>query len=379
MHSTKRFDSFLRQPRLLLIAASLLLAWCVITLGAYTRLKDAGLGCPDWPGCYGSPTVPDKQIEIDQANALYPERPVEVEKARAEMVHRYFAGSLGGVIVIIFFATIVARRQKSNAAFTAANTPWFNRPITSQKPSLILPAFLTILVVFQALLGMWTVTLGLFPTVVTSHLIAGFSTFALLVLLFAQSYDLTHFSQKNIFTLSKPRAKSKRIFCVIGMILLTLQTALGGWTASNYAGLACTTLPICDGAWWQSLELTEAFQLFGHQSQAYEYAQHLSFDAKKTIHIFHRLGAIIVTLYISWLLLSLFRICNRGTLMGALLSKTILVCGFLLITQVSLGVANIVYQMPLGVALLHNANGALLFSTLLLVTFLFFRCTKSVQ
>jgi len=371
--------SILKQPRLLLIIASLFLASCVITLGAYTRLKNAGLSCPDWPGCYGSISVPEKKIHIDQANALYPERPVEPEKAWAEMIHRYFAGALGSVIFAIFIATLISRHKKSTAAFTSANTPWFNRPITSQKPSLMLPAFLTLLVTFQALLGKWTVTLGLFPTVVTSHLIAGFSTFALLVLLFAQSYDLTQFSQKNIFTLSKPRAKSKRIFCVIGMLLVTLQTALGGWTASNYAGLACTTLPICDGAWWQSLEFTEAFRLFGHQSQAYEYAQHLSFDAKKTIHVFHRFGAIIVTLYVSWLLLSLFQICNRGTLMGALLSKSILFCGLLLMTQVGLGVANIVYQMPLGVAVLHNANGALLFSALLLVTFLFFRCTKSVQ
>lgn len=316
---------------------AVLLACGVVALGAYTRLKDAGLGCPDWPGCYGQLTVPETSHAIDQANSAYPHRPVEPEKAWAEMVHRYFASTLGFVILCILFLSIKARKENSD-------TP------------LALPVFLTGLVIFQGLLGMWTVTLGLFPTVVMAHLLGGFTTLCLLFLLLIKLHqtDRAPPSRKN------PMLK----WGLLGIVILALQIALGGWTASNYAATICSELPICQAGWQQHVNISDAFQFWGHGVEDYEYATHLGADAKITIHVAHRIGAIITTLYLG----ALFIFLISGAKVSAFSKKVACAALTILATQVALGIGNIVLKLPLAIAVAHNGVAALLMMSLILLT-----------
>lgn len=343
------------KTKITLVSATLVLALLVIMLGAYTRLKNAGLGCPDWPGCYGFLTVPQSEEAQAIANNTFPHRPLEIEKAWPEMIHRYFAGSLGVLILGIFSYFLYLKTKH-------------------RQTSLKLPTVLLGLVIFQAILGMWTVTMGLFPTVVTSHLIAGFSTFALLMLLLSKSIleqKKSYFEARPI-KIIKPETITRlslKSLSLIGLILLFAQIILGGWTASNYAGLACTVLPICEGAWWQQLQVFDAFTLFGHSSTAYEYAQHITPQAKRTIHVFHRVGAIAVTSYLSYFFFTLYRSCSAQSLGNTIIKKWVICCLLLLIVQVTLGIANIIFQMPLFVAVIHNANAALLFAAQLSLHF----------
>ena len=205
------------------------------------------------------------------------------------MIHRYFASTLGLVILAILALCIRARK---------------NNPQVPLK----LPLFLAALVIFQGLLGMWTVTLGLFPTIVMAHLLGGFTTLCLLFLLAVRLHnglpvaasgnkDSEHAFQKKNAVLR---------FGIIGIVILGLQIALGGWTAANYAATVCSELPICQSGWQQHVNISDAFQFWGHGVEDYEFATHLGADAKITIHVAHRVGAIITTLYLGslfvWLL-----------------------------------------------------------------------------
>ncbi len=316
---------------------AVLLACGVIALGAFTRLQDAGLGCPDWPGCYGHIVVPQSHEAIQRANSNFPERPVEPHKAWAEMIHRYFASTLGLVIVTILVLSIRARRTN---------------PATPLK----LPLLLTALVIFQGLLGMWTVTLGLFPTVVMAHLLGGFTTLSLLFLLALR----VHFPSSNTGSVS-PLMK----WALGGIVILALQIALGGWTAANYAARVCNELPICQQGWSQHINVQDAFQFWGHGVDDYEYATHLDASAKITIHATHRIGAIVTTLY----LVSLFAwLWLRPDV--SVTSKRIAVAATLvLLGQISLGVSNVVFDLPLLVAVAHNGVAAILMLFLILLTF----------
>jgi len=195
-----------------LVLVSILLAIVVVSLGAYTRLTHAGLGCPDWPGCYGLHDVPQTSEEILKAEAAFPDRPVEPQKAWNEMIHRYFAGALGLLILAIAFLSVKYRE---------VGTP------------VLLPLFILCVVTFQAALGMWTVTMKLMPIVVMGHLLGGLTTLSLLFLLYIR---LRRFHVREGNTTLRKLAK----FGLIGIFLLTLQIALGGWTSSNYAALTCT-------------------------------------------------------------------------------------------------------------------------------------------
>jgi cytochrome c oxidase assembly protein subunit 15 len=305
------------------------LALVVTVLGAYVRLADAGLGCPDWPGCYGHLGVPDDAREIQAANQAYPERPVETAKGWKEMIHRYAAGALGLII----------------AGLAALGWRLRNQPSPPHRLALLLLA----LVIGQAILGMWTVTWNLKPLVVMAHLLGGLSV---LGLLWWQTLR-THATRFRAGIL--PAGRGTR--CVLGIALTVLvgQIALGGWTSANYAALACNEFPTCQqGELWPHADFAEGFQLWHGLGRDYEYATHIDHDAKLAIHLTHRAGAIAVTAALLALAVALWRLPGRTARRAAVVLMTALG------VQLLLGIANVVFSLPLLLAVAHNATAALL-------------------
>lgn len=305
------------------------LAFMVVMLGAYTRLSHAGLGCPDWPGCYGQLTVPDTEHAVTEKHYL-DQRPLEPEKGWKEMVHRYFAGTLGLVILVLAVWAWWRRREP-------------HQPVW-------LPTFLLGLVIFQALLGMWTVTLQLKPIVVMSHLLGGFSTLGLLVLLAMRT--------RGGSRQATGRDLRWRGLAAGALLILVGQIALGGWTSSNYAALACPDFPTCQGQWLPDTDFKEAFVLWRGLGVNYEFGV-LEHPARTAIHLAHRMGAVVVLLVLGWLAL---RVMRQGS--GAVAASGGLVA-LLLLLQVGLGIANVILHLPLGVAVAHNAVAALLLLSLI--------------
>lgn len=310
-----------------------LLALSVVLLGAYTRLGDAGLGCPDWPGCYGHLDVPEAEHEVAAAEQAFPERPVEAAKAWKEMVHRYFAGTLGLVILALMLIRLMSQR------------------IT--RPGKALPVALVALVIFQAALGMWTVTLLLKPVVVMGHLLGGFATLSLLWLMVSMQRQWFNYDSSALANL-KPLAW-------LGMVLLIAQISLGGWTSSNYAALACTDFPTCHGQWLPEADFAEGFVLWRGLGVNYEFGV-LDNPARVAIHLTHRIGALVVFLYLSFLTWKVWSV-SRGT--GRNLAIAI---GTLLLLQVTLGILNVVMHLPLGIAVAHNGVAALLLLAMVTLT-----------
>lgn len=334
---------------------AVLLACAVVALGAYTRLKDAGLGCPDWPGCYGHLVIPQSTDAINNANNAYPERPLEAHKAWPEMIHRYFASTLGLVILIILFLSIKARR--------------FDPGIPIK-----LPAALAALVIFQGLLGMWTVTLGLFPTVVMAHLLGGFTTLCLLFL-FASRLHWPAAGSKQPSPSPLPHERAALRFGLAGVAILALQIALGGWTAANYAATICSDLPICQPGWQQHVNFEDAFKFWGHGVEDYEFATHLGADAKITIHVAHRVGAIITSLYLG----ALFVWLMMQQQMSAIVKKTAAVGLVILFAQIGLGISNVALGLPLMVAVAHNGVAAILMMSLIFLNLNLYRSGRTTQ
>ena len=246
-----------------------LLALIVVSFGAYTRLTDSGLGCPDWPGCYGTLSVPESIDQIEKAQAVYPDSPVEVEKAWIEMIHRYIAGILGIMILVIAFMSIKLRDQINY--------------------SLKWPFFLLGLVIFQAALGMWTVTLLLKPAVVSSHLLGGMTVLGILTFLMHRNYG-TH---RENFVSNRFERKIIRF----SLVLLFIQIALGGWTSTNYAALACTDYPTCHGSLIPEMDFSNAFTIF-RELGVTSLGEPLSLEALHAIQWVHRVGAIVLLGYL---------------------------------------------------------------------------------
>jgi cytochrome c oxidase assembly protein subunit 15 len=320
----------LQKPGFKLAVVATVLALVVVLLGAYTRLTHAGLGCPDWPGCYGFIGVPASEAQLAHAEANYPHAPVEAEKGWNEMIHRYFAGSLG---LLILALAVSAVRQRG-------------RP---QQP-FKLPLLLLAVVVAQAAFGMWTVTLKLWPQVVTAHLLGGFTTLSLLFLL---SLRLSgHFATQAV-------APSLRFLAGLGLLLVIAQIALGGWVSSNYAAVACVDFPTCHGQWLPAMDFANGFHLTQHIGPNYLGGQ-LDNDARTAIHFSHRLGALLVFLLLLGLAWAL-RQQGFARLSGLLLLALLL--------QVSLGISNVVLHLPLAVAVAHNIGGACLLLVLVLVNY----------
>ncbi|MBT2988697.1 MAG: COX15/CtaA family protein [Candidatus Thiodiazotropha sp. (ex Ctena orbiculata)] len=323
---------FPHQYRLAMITC--LLAFCVILVGAYVRLSDAGLGCPDWPGCYGQMVVPTDASAVAAAEQSYADRPLDRGKAWKEMVHRYLAGSLGLAILLL---AILAWRGRSH----------FNQP-------LMLPMLLLLLVLFQAALGMWTVTLLVKPFIVTAHLLGGFATFVLLGLLVLKLRPVGTFHALDT-------SNSQRWWIRVSLVILLLQISLGGWTSTNYAALACTEFPTCyAGSWWPEMDFSEAFVLWRGLGVNYEFGV-LENSARTAIHMTHRIGAMITALTLGLLAWYLTR-PNSSPLLRRL-GITLLL---LLALQITLGISNVLGHLPLSIAVAHNGGAALLL--LLLVT-----------
>lgn len=305
--------------RLTLMAA--VLAWIVIGLGAYTRLTDAGLGCPDWPGCYGHFSVPSgANTPVDLVSA----------KAWAEMIHRYFAGTLGLLIFVIAgLSTLVANRHGFKF--------------------LLFGMILFGLLIYQAALGMWTVTLKLFPLIVTQHLLGGMSILVFLLLLHLKSRQaLRLFYEKEKIHYLKP-------WVLLGLILLCLQIALGAWTSTNYAALSCSHFPFCQANSWH-FDFRDGFNLMGPLNNDF---------AKMTIHMMHRFGALTVGIYwfalLGWIH---FRVKSAIPL-----RKVAQLTMAVLTLQILLGIANVLLSLPLAIAVAHNLCAALLLACVITLNY----------
>ncbi len=309
---------------LVITAAWLCLA--VIGLGAYVRLSDAGLGCPDWPGCYGQLTPHHAAADIAAAQALQPDGPVSLVKAWKEMLHRYLAGFLGLLILVI--ALIAGWQERGRSRFLALS--------------------LLMLGVMPGALGMWTVTLTLEPVVVSAHLLGGMVTLALLVCL------ATHLVRPCRSVERIPFRNRVRVNRLAGFTLgmLLLQIALGGWVSSHQAALACSDFPTCGGAWWPSANWGQAFYL----ATAKMPDMALEPAARVAMHWAHRLGALAVALLV---LVLAWRLIFRP---GYAAASRFLV--FVMLAQVSLGIFNVLASLPLAVAVAHNLGAALLLAAL---------------
>jgi cytochrome c oxidase assembly protein subunit 15 len=316
-----------------------LLAYCVIVLGAYTRLSDAGLGCPDWPGCYGEFFVPEGTDAMARANEAFPERPLEKSKAWKEMVHRYAAETLG---LLILFLTIKS---------------WVSRA-KGRPTQLFAPNALLVMVIFQGALGMWTVTLLLKPVIVTAHLLGGMSILALL-------YWLSITAFQPLLGYKRSRLTP---WVAAGLVLVFCQIALGGWTSANYSALICTDFPTCQGQWWPQMDFREGFTLWRGLGVDYEGGV-LDAMSRTAVHVTHRVGALLTFLAIGSLAVSAFMMKNQA------LRRCACVVMFVLLTQISLGIANVLLVLPLPVAVAHNAVAALL--VLSLITLLYFSYSKN--
>jgi cytochrome c oxidase assembly protein subunit 15 len=289
--------------------AGALLAAGVVVLGAWVRLTDAGLGCPDWPGCYGH---------------LYPQVDHGFSKAVHEMVHRYFATTLGIIIISLLGWAVWNRKNPSQP--------------------LIPVALLLIIVCLQGALGALTVTRLLKPLIVTAHLLGGLTTLGILWWLSLVP------GQRSL----SPREASLRKYAWPGLVILLLQIALGGWTSTNYAAVACPDLPTCQQSWWPPMDFQDAFILSRGQDVDYT-GGILANPSRTAIHVTHRIGAVLAG---GWLLLlgslTLFR-AQQPPLRtaGALLV-------FAVLLQICIGVTMVRFAMPLPLATMHNAGAALL-------------------
>ncbi len=294
------------------------LALCVIVVGAMVRLADAGLGCPDWPGCYGQLLVPDQAL-AGSVDAAYPERPLEEDKAWWEMGHRYIAATLGLICVLL------------------GALAWMNRRDPEQP--VVIPLLLVAVVIFQGLLGMWTVTLLLKPLIVMGHLLGGLTTLGLLFLLARRRAPRF------------PVPAGLRRLALVALAVLGVQIALGGWTSANYAALACPDFPTCQTQWWpDNTDYREGFILWRGIGIDYEGGV-LDNPARVAIHFTHRLGAIVATLVLgllAWRLISRQLGATGWWVLGAL--------GL----QLTLGAAIVLLGVPFSIAAAHNGVAAVL-------------------
>jgi len=356
---------------LALLAA--IFAFCVVMFGAFVRLSNAGLSCPDWPTCYGKVTWPGHAHDIAQANEAFPDRPYEDHKAWREQVHRFLAGSLGFMVLAI--ALIAAWRRKAAvgavlvaAVFAAVGVVLYMRGVyvvssilSALAIALPLIAAATLdrpgawrvgiaalaVIIFQAMLGMWTVTLLVKPIIVTAHLLGGLATFALLAWAALRWWGVGTRDE---------RFAALRLPVTIGIVVLVCQITLGGWTSTNYAALACgTDFPKCLGQWWPDTDFHEAFILWRGIGVNYEGGV-LDMAARSAIQMAHRIGAGVTFLYLAWLSHKLAR---------AGLRKVGIAVAVVLIAQVLLGIGNVHLGLPLPMATAHNGVAALLLFTLL--------------
>jgi heme a synthase len=357
------------------------LTFCVIVFGGFVRLSNAGLSCPDWPTCYGKATWPVETHEIEHANANY-EREVEVPKAWREQLHRHLAAGLG--LVVLALSLFAARRRSLGVAsivfasmLVALSIPFYtglnlqvpfafsltsNHTISlilvlagelilvlqairwSNADAARLSTAVLVVIIFQAMLGMWTVIWLVKPVIVMAHLMGGLTTFSLLTWLAWQSSP-NHVLVQGV-------APKLKLYLWIGLVLLLIQIALGGWTSANYAALSCgNDFPKCLGQWWPEHDFKEGFVLWRGIGVDYEGGV-LDGPARVAIQLAHRVMAVLLFCYL--LLLGLRMAFTHGLRYWGIV-LVILICG-----QVALGISNVVLNLPLWVAVAHNAGAAAL-------------------
>ena len=307
------------------------LAFIVIALGAWTRLVDAGLGCPDWPGCYGFVVFPINEADIAIAESLYPEFPYDINKAIPEVVHRYFAATLGLFAIFLVYLSFKQNENKNIRLWTIG---------------------LLIFICCQGIFGYLTVSLKLLPIIVTGHLFGGFTTLTLFFYIFLKS--------SNFDILNKMKIPNLKFIAGLAFVILIIQIFLGVWTSTNYASLACADFPTCQGSYLPEMDFKNGFNLNQEVGPNYLYGL-LDNPSRVAVHYSHRVSAILVTL-IFLILMSKLWFTNAAPLASTL--------GILLITQISLGIINVVYVLPLYVAIAHNLAAATLLLTIFTINYL---------
>ena len=316
-----------------LVWVTLFLTFDLIMFGAFTRLTDSGLGCPDWPGCYGHANPLQAHADISAAETAMPTGPVTVVKAWIEMIHRYLAMGIGVLIVAML---VIAWRS------------WLKSSRKDTKFSPVFPMLLFAFVCVQGAFGAWTVTMKLQPIIVTTHLLLGMTLLAL----------LTWFGARLNEHLTVPRsAVALRIPAALALMLLVIQIALGGWVSTNYAALACTDYPLCQGELFPQMDFSNGFSLWRDLGKT-AHGDFLPFPALTAIHWMHRIFAIIVVVLVAWVSLRAYKIDALRKLARWLL--------IMIALQFSIGVSAIFLQLPLVLAVAHNGGAAVLL--LLLVT-----------
>ena len=306
---------------------TLFITFDLVLFGAFTRLTDSGLGCPDWPGCYGHASPVGAQSVIAFEQSQMPDGPVTHTKAWIEMVHRYMAMAVGGLILTL-------------AAFA-----WVRRWRSDATHGVLWPTITLLWVCVQGAFGALTVTMKLFPLIVTLHLMGGLVLLALLTLQ-VQRQGLA--SQRSASVVLRPLLY---VATLLGLLLLTLQVLLGGWVSTNYAVLACNTFPQCQGSWWPLMNFEQGFTLWRHLGVDAN-GQPLVFESLTAIHYVHRLAAYVVLVYLAVLAMLLRHVRGLQTAAHVLLS-----CLFL---QLLTGLANVMFDWPLFSAVLHTGGAAAL-------------------
>jgi len=305
---------------------AVVLTLCLIMLGAWVRLTDAGLGCPDWPGCYGhlTPTRASQHIAQAVQDQGGEHGPVSMGKAWREMIHRYIAMFLGAIILGVAIYSV------------------WRRAALRQSPALAL--LLLGVVILQGLFGKWTVTLLLKPAIVTGHLIGGMLTFSLLLWFWLRQQPAPAWVDPEPVAALRWPAR-------IALALVAGQIFLGGWVSTNYAALACTDLPTCQGAWWPSVNFADGFHFVRELGRTGE-GEFLPMPALTAIHLTHRIGAVLVALGVGWVGWRTVRTPGAAPLGAALLA--------MLTVQWALGLSNVWFSLPLPVAVAHNGGAAVL-------------------
>lgn len=325
-----------------LIAVTLFLTFDLIMFGAFTRLTDSGLGCPDWPGCYGEANPFQSHSAIQAVQTAMPHGPVTVTKAWIEMIHRYLAMSVG---VLILAQMIIA---------------WWHRKST--KNSVFLPTVLFLLVCVQGAFGAWTVTLKLQPIIVTTHLLLAMGLLAMLAYLHAQqSHALQAVSRESNASVINASMSPIILPATVALIFVVMQIALGGWVSTNYAALACQDYPLCNGQLIPDMDFNHGFSLWRKLGQTMA-GDYLPFQALVAVHWVHRNFALLVIAVVAWVGYEASK--TKG--LSSLGKKILLVIAI----QFLSGVSTVYFSWPLFIAVLHNGGAALL---LLLLTMLNYR------
>lgn len=309
-----------------LTLVTLFLTFDLVMFGAFTRLTDSGLGCPDWPGCYGSASPLGASAEIDAAQQAMPTGPVTPGKAWVEMVHRYLAMGVGVLIIVLTVAAWLGRRQHRQGV---PISPWW--------------ATVTLVwVCIQGAFGALTVTMKLFPAIVTLHLLGGY---VLLALLTVQSVLLAQ--QQGLAPVAARALPRLRWAVGAALAMLMLQATSGAWVSTNYAVLACTEFPSCQGSWWPQMDFAGGFEIWRPLGYNRDGA-HISFQALTAIHYTHRLMALVTLAALAALALALRKVPG--------LDRPARHLGLLLLLQLLTGTSNVVLDWPLVAAVLHTGG-----------------------